>query len=162
MEMHEGPLNIYSLWGMVFLEGIRGVTTIFLMVVGAFRAMDPNFEEASRVCGASNRMTFFRIFIPMLMPALFAAGMYSFMTHLESLEIPIVIGFPAGIYVLPTYIYFAAQRFAPPPYRLSAALGATFLVVSLILVYWYRRLIGQGERYTTVTGKGYRPRIVSL
>lgn len=162
VELSEGPLNIYSLWGMVFLEGLRGVTTIFLMVVGAFRAMDPSLEEASRVAGASNRATFFRIFIPLLTPALFAAGMYSFMTHLESLEIPLVIGFPAGIYVFPTYIYFAAQRFAPPRYGLSAALGAIFLVVSILLVYWYRRLIGQGERFTTVTGKGYRPRIVSL
>jgi iron(III) transport system permease protein len=162
VEMSEGPLNIYSLWGMVFLEGLRGVTTIFLMVVGAFRAMDPSLEEASRVAGASNRATFFRIFIPLLTPALFAAGMYSFMTHLESLEIPLVIGFPAGIYVFPTYIYFTAQRFAPPRYGLSAALGAIFLVVSILLVYWYRRLIGRGERFTTVTGKGYRPRIVSL
>ncbi|MBI2988218.1 MAG: iron ABC transporter permease [Deltaproteobacteria bacterium] len=161
-ELSDGPLNIYSLWGMVFLEGLRGVTTIFLMVVGAFRAMDPSLEEASRVAGASNRATFFRIFIPLLTPALFAAGMYNFMTHLESLEIPLVIGFQAGIYVFPTYIYFTAQRFAPPRYGLSAALGAIFLVVSILLVYWYRRLIGQGERYTTVTGKGYRPRIVSL
>ena len=102
IEMSEGPLNIFSLWGMVFLEGIRGVTTIFLMVVGAFRAMDPNLEEASRVAGATDRTTFRRIFVPLLTPALFAAAIYSFMTSLESLEIPMIIGLPAGIHVLPT------------------------------------------------------------
>jgi iron(III) transport system permease protein len=162
IEMSEGPLNIYSLWGMVFLEGIRGVTTIFLIVVGAFRAMDPSLEEAARVSGASNRVTFFRVFLPMLTPALFAAAMYSFMTHLEALEIPIVIGFPAGIYVFPTYIYFAAQRFMPPQYGLSAALGATFLLVSVLLVYCYRRVVGRAGRFTTITGRGYRPRTISL
>lgn len=162
IEMSEGPLNIYSLWGMVFLEGIRGATTIFLIIVGSFRAMDPNLEEAARVSGASNRITFFRIFIPLLVPALFAAGMYSFMNNLEALEIPIIIGFPAGIYVFPTYIYFSTQRFMPPQYGLSAALGATFLVVSIILVYWYLRVAGQTDRFTTITGKGYRPRLVSL
>jgi iron(III) transport system permease protein len=162
VEMSEGPLNIYSLWGMVFLEGLRGVTTIFLIVVGAFRAMDPTLEEAAKVSGASNRTSFFRIFIPLLTPALFAAGMYSFMTNLEALEIPIVIGFPAGIYVFPTYIYFAAQRFMPPQYGLSAALGATFLVVSIALVVCYRRVVGQAGRFATITGKGYRPRLVSL
>ena len=162
IEISEGPLNIYSLWGMVFLEGIRGVTTIFLMIVGAFRAMDPNLEEAARVSGASNRIAFFRIFIPLLTPALFAAGMYSFMTHLESLEIPMIVGFPAGIYVFPTYIYFAAQRFTPPRYGLSAALAATFLIVSVLLVYCYHRVAGKRGRFATVTGKGYRPRVISL
>ena len=162
VEVTEGPFNIYSLWGMIFLEGIRGVTTIFLIVVGAFRAMDPSLEDAARISGASNRTSFFRIFIPLLTPTLFAAAMYSFMTHLEALEIPIIIGFPAGIYVFPTYIYFAAQRFMPPQYGLSAALGASFLLVSILLVYGYRRVVGQAGRFATITGKGYRPRLIAL
>ena len=49
-------------------------------------------EEASRVAGASDRTTFRRIFVPLLTPALFAAAIYSFMTSLESLEIPMIIG----------------------------------------------------------------------
>lgn len=162
IEMSEGPLNIFSLWGMVFLEGIRGVTTIFLMVVGAFRAMDPNLEEASRVAGASDRATFRRIFVPLLTPALFAAAIYSFMTSLESLEIPMIIGFPAGIHVFPTYIFFSVQRFVPPRYGLTAALGATYLVLSILLVIWYQRLVKDTSRFTTITGKGYRPRLIQL
>ncbi|MBI2988155.1 MAG: iron ABC transporter permease [Deltaproteobacteria bacterium] len=160
--MSEGPLNIFSLWGMVFLEGIRGVTTIFLMIAGAFRAMDPSMEEAARVSGASSRATFFRVSIPLLTPPLFAAGIYSFMSSLESLEIPMIIGFPAGIYVFPTYIFFSVQRFAPPRYGISAALGATYLVVSVILVYWYQRVARETNRFATITGKGYRPRLVHL
>jgi iron(III) transport system permease protein len=162
IEFTEGPLNIFSLWGMIFLEGIRGVTTIFLMIVGSFRAMDPSLEEAARTAGASNRTTFFRIFIPLLTPALFAAGIYSFMSSLESLEIPMIIGFPAGIYVFPTYIFFSVQRFAPPRYGLSAALGITYLLVSISLVLWYQRVAKETDRFATITGKGYRPRVVRL
>jgi iron(III) transport system permease protein len=162
LDVSEGPLNIYSLAGMIFLEGLRGVTTIFLVITGAFRAMDPSLEEAARVSGASNRTTFARVFLPVLMPALMAAAMYSFMGHMESLEIPIVIGFPAGIYVFPTYIYFTTMRFTPPQYGLSAALGVTFLVVSVALVYGYRRVTRQAGRFVTITGKGYRPRVIHL
>ncbi len=161
-EMRRGPLNIYSFSGMVFLEGLRGVTTTFLIMVGAFRAMDPSLEEASRISGASNRTTLFRVSLPLLTPALMAAGMYSFMTHLESLEIPIIIGLPAKIFVFPSYIFFTTQRFVPPQYGLSAALGATFLIISIALVIWYRRVIGRTGRFATITGKGYRPRILSL
>ncbi|HWP56994.1 MAG TPA: iron ABC transporter permease [Candidatus Acidoferrales bacterium] len=162
IEMAEGPLNIYSLWGMIFLEGIRGVTTIFLMIVGAFRAMDPSLEEAAKVSGASNARTFFRVFIPLLTPALLAAGIYSFMSSLESLEIPMIVGFPAGIYVFPTYIFFSVQRFAPPRYGLSAALGVVYLVVSVLLVMGYRRVARESNRFATITGKGYRPRVIRL
>ena len=54
MELSEGPINIYSLGGMIFLDGIRGVTTVFLLMVGAFRMMDPSLEEASWAAGAHN------------------------------------------------------------------------------------------------------------
>jgi iron(III) transport system permease protein len=147
---------------MVFVDGIRGVTTVFLIIVGAFRAMDPSLEEAAKVSGAAGYTTFFRILIPLLMPAILAAFMYSFMGSLESLEIPMVIGFPAGVYVLSTYIYYSAHRFAPPQYGRSAALGALFIIVCIVLVYLYRRATGHASRYATVTGKGYRPRVISL
>lgn len=160
--MRQGPFNVYSMWGMILLEGIRGVTTVFLIIVGAFRSMDPNLEEAARTSGASNRLTFFKIFLPLLMPAILAAFIYSFMATLESLEIPLVIGMPAEIYVFPSFIYFTTQRFSPPQYGISAALGSTFILVSILLVFWYRAIIGRTSKYTTVTGKGYRPRIISL
>ena len=46
--LDEGPLNIQSLWGIICLGWMRGVSTIFLMIVGAFRMMDPSLEEAAR------------------------------------------------------------------------------------------------------------------
>ena len=162
VEWSEGPLNLYSLWGMVFLEGLRGVTTIFLMVVGAFRAMDASLEEASSVAGASSWITFSRVTVPLLMPAILAAASYNFMTNLESLEIPIVIGVPAAIHVFPTYIYFTTQRFSPPEYGLAAALSVLLLLASILLVVWYRRTIAQASSFATVTGKGYRPRLLTL
>ena len=162
LDRSEGPLNLYSLWGMIFLEGLRGVTTIFLMVVGAFRAMDPSLEEASSVAGASNWTTFSRVTAPLLMPAILAAASYNFMTNLESLEIPIVIGVPAAIHVFPTYIYFTTQRFSPPEYGLAAALSVLLVLAGILLVVWYRRTTARASSFATVTGKGYRPRLFAL
>jgi iron(III) transport system permease protein len=58
IQVTQGPLNIYSLGGLIFLDGLRGVTTIFLMVVGAFRMMDPSLEEAARVSKRAPRPAF--------------------------------------------------------------------------------------------------------
>lgn len=162
LELVKGPFNVYTMWGMVLLEGLRGVTTTFLIMAGAFRAMDPSFEEAARTSGAGGPVVISRIFLPLLTPALLAAGTYSFMTHLESLEIPLVIGLPAKIFVFPSYIFFTSQIFSPPEFGLSAALGATFLVISILLVYFYRRVVSQEHKFATVTGRGYRPRVHRL
>ena len=158
-----GPFNIYGgMAYMIFLEGLRGVTTAFLIIVGGVRDMDPSLEEAARASGASNLTTQFRISLPLLTPIILAATIYSFMTHLESLEIPIIIGLPAKVFVFPSYIFFTTQRYTPPEYGLSSALSTVFLLLSILLVFWYRRVVGQSGRHATITGKGYRPRVIFL
>src|SRR5574341_2496628 len=86
VELTEGPINIYSLGGMIFLDGIRGVTTVFLIVVGAFRMMDPALEEASWAAGAKNWTTVRKVTLPVLLPAVLAAFLYSFTSSMESFE----------------------------------------------------------------------------
>ena len=56
---------------------------MFLLVVGAFRMMDPSLEEAARVSKAGAIATFFRVTLPALMPAILAATMYSFISLAE-------------------------------------------------------------------------------
>ena len=162
VELDSGPFDVYSLWGMILIEGLRGVATNFIIIVGAFRNMDPNFEDAARMAGASNAATVRRIFLPLMIPVLLSAGIYSFMTHLESLEIPLVIGFPSKVYVFSSYIYFTTQRMTPPQFGLSSALGASFLIISILLVIGYRRYTGSAGRFATVTGKAFRPSLHHL
>jgi iron(III) transport system permease protein len=69
---------------------------------------------------------------------------------------------PAAIHVFPTYIYFTTQRFTPPEYGLAAALSGLLIVVCLLLVFCYRRIVGHANRFATITGKGYRPRLIAL
>ncbi|MGH7845879.1 MAG: ABC transporter permease [Candidatus Binatia bacterium] len=162
IQLTHGPLNIYSLGGLIFLDGLRGVTTIFLMVVGSFRMMDPSLEEAARVSRASAVGTFFQVTLPVLLPAVLTAGMYEFVSSMESFEAPLAVGLPAGIFVLSTLIYFTVRLQAPVDYGLGSVFGVTYMVLLLFLLWGYRRAVRFGDRYTTVTGKGYRPKVISL
>lgn len=162
VELSEGPINIYSLGGMIFLDGMRGVTTVFLIVVGAFRMMDPALEEASFAAGAKNWTTVRRVTLPVLMPALLAAVLYEFASSMESFEAPLVVGLPGRVFVYSTMIYIST-RDAIPNYGLGAAFAGSYFVMALGLAYLYQRaILSQTERFTTVTGKGYRPRVIEL
>ena len=162
VSLNSGPFNIHTLWGLIFLDGIRGVTTVFLIIAGAFRRMDPSLEESAWASGGSGFLVMRRITLPLLMPAIFAAGMYSLMVSLDSFELPLIVGLPGRVFVFTTLIYFSAQGLFPPNYGLASAFGMTFLMCGLVLVGLNRLVIKDPERYSIVTGKGYRPRLVPL
>jgi iron(III) transport system permease protein len=162
MEVAEGPINIYSLGGMIFLDGIRGVTTVFLLVVGAFRMMDPSLEEASWAAGARNWTTLRRVTLPVLWPALLAAIIYEFSSSMESFEAPLVVGLPGNVYVYSTMIYISTRE-PLANYGLGATFAASYVLMAVAFAYFYQRaILLQSERFATVTGKGFRPRIMAL
>jgi iron(III) transport system permease protein len=132
------------------------------MVVGSFRMMDPSLEEAARVSRASPAATFFQVTLPVLLPAVLTAGMYEFVSSMESFEAPLAVGLPAGIFVLSTLIYFTVRLQAPVDYGLGSVFGVTYMILLLFMLWGYRRAVRYGERYTTVTGKGYRPKVIAL
>ena len=157
LRIEEGPLDIQSLWGLIYLGALRGVSTVFLMIVGLFRTMDPGLEESARISGARPTKVFGKITLPLLAPALFAAGTYSFVSHLDSFEAPLAVGLPAGIFVLATLIYFQAMLSVPGDYGLSAAYAVFFMAIMGVLAIFYVRMIKRSERFAVIRGKGFQP-----
>jgi iron(III) transport system permease protein len=153
----EGPLNIQSLGGLIYLGALRGVSTAFLMIVGLFRLMDPGLEESARISGAPPWIVFFKITLPLLAPALFAAATYSFVSHLDSFEAPLAVGLPAGIFVLATLIYFQAMLSVPGDYGLSAAYAVLFMALMALMAIFYTRMIRRSERFAVIRGRGFNP-----
>ena len=157
-----GPvLNVYSLTGMIFIESLLWSPFVFLMLAAAFRSMDPTLEEASAACGARVWQTLRRISLRLLLPAFFSVMLLIFIRTFESFEIPALVGLPGDIRVLTTSIYLDAQKL-PPRYGSAGAFSVLLMVVVAATLYFYFRLTRDGDRFHTVTGKGYRPTRVSL
>ena len=161
MRLETGPFNIFTLPGMIFVEGMSGSTTLFLLMVGAFRLMDPSMEEAAKISGARTFTTLRRVTLGLMLPAVLAAAMYAFLGNLDDFETPLLIGLQAGIYLLPTLIYFTA--YVSPSYGLATAYSSIFIIFTIVMVWiYYRVVIRHTERYASITGKGYRPRRLAL
>lgn len=160
----QGPLNIYTLWGMILVTSLSMVPSIYIMISGAFRRMDPALEDASQVFGVSGWRTFRLITLPLLLPALAAAAMYYFVIGLEVFEVAAILGVPKGIHVFSTLIFETVHpaRAGLPNYGMASSYGAVLLVIIVLLLYGHARLTGKQERFVTVTGRGYRPRLIHL
>ena len=157
-----GPFNIYSLAGMIFLEGMLDLPVTYLVISPAMYSFDTTLEEASRVCGASNLLTLRRITLPILKPAFLATFTLAIIRSLAAFAVPSMVGMPGRIHVLTTYVYRIISIGWAPDYGKAAAIGLIVLGVSIALIYVYRRLVSESSQYVTVTGKGYRPTVVEL
>jgi iron(III) transport system permease protein len=154
-------LNVYSLFGMIMIESLLWSPFVFLMLAAAFRSMDPSLEEASAACGARVWQTMRRISLRLMLPAFFSVMLLIFIRSFEAFEIPALVGLPGDIRVLTTSIYLDAQKL-PPRYGSAGAFAVLLMIVVAATLYIYFRLTREGDRYQTVTGKGYRPTLINL
>ncbi|MCS7173334.1 MAG: ABC transporter permease subunit [Armatimonadetes bacterium] len=158
-----GLLNAFSLPGMVLAQGLGLVPLTFILISGALRGLDLRLEEAAWVSGATVPGTLRRIVWPLLRPAIGAAGILSALIALESFEIPLLLGAPAGIRVYSSTLYFAVHSIsALPEYGKVAALAVPGLLLGFVALAGLRRWMGASERYTTIGGKGFQGGGVSL
>jgi len=157
-----GPvINVYSLLGMIFIESLLWSPFVFLMLAAAFRSMDPSLEEASAVCGARLWQTMRRVSLRLMLPAFFSVVLLIFIRSFESFEIPALVGLPGDIRVLTTSIYLDAQKL-PPQYGNAGAFSVLLMFIVAATLYLYFRITREGDRFHTVTGKGYRPTVIHL
>ncbi len=153
-------VNFYSLWGLVFVFGIYYAPYVYMFTSSALRNMDPSLEEAAEISGASAFTTLFTVTFPLIMPAIVSGMLLSFIVMLGIYGVPAVLGAPANLNVLTTYI-FKLTNWTPPLYNTAAAVAIILMVVTGLLVYLQQKVLS-GKSFTTVAGKAFRPRSLDL
>ncbi len=159
--LESAPFNVFSLGGMIWVHSVGQVPLAFLMMVAAFKSMDPALEESAMMSGANTSQTLRRITLRLLMPTSASVLLILFVRTLESFETPALIGIPARIYVYTSEIYLAFNEY-PPDYGRGAALAVGLLILSAAGVWLYTRSTREGKKFQTVTGKAFRPRQFDL
>jgi len=154
--------NIYTLPGMIFVEGLLDLPIAYLIIAPAMASFDPSLEEASRISGASGWRTLRRITLPVLKPALLASFTLVLVRSLAAFAVPTMIGMPGRVYVLSTHIYRLISTGYATDYGEAAAVGVIVLATSITFIFVYRKLTSETEKYVTVSGKGYRPAVIGL
>jgi iron(III) transport system permease protein len=161
LRLESSPFNIYSMGGMVWAEAIHLYPLVFLLMAASFRNMDTSLEEAALTAGSSTFTTLRRVTLPLMRPAMFGVMLVMFVRGIEAFEVPALIGVPAKISVFTTKIFLAIHQF-PSDFGLAGAYAVTLLVISGAGVLIYQKMTRKEERFATVTGKGYRPRVIDL
>ncbi len=154
--------DVYSVWGMIVIEGVGWTPLAFLLISSVFTSTDASFEEASTMSGATVRNTFRRITLPLAKPAVLAVAILIFIRTFESFEVPALVGVPGKFYVLTADIFTEVNRTMPPNYGVASAFALGLMLIVIGMLYFYGRATRRAEQFQTITGKGYRPRPLML
>ncbi len=160
--LQDSPINIYSLGGMIFVEGLLNLPIAYLVIAPAMGAFDVSLEESSRVSGAGTWTTLRRITLPILRPAILAAFTLCVVRALASYAVPRALGTPGRVDVLATYLYEMISTGFAPDYGQAAALGMSVLSASILLIVLYRALTAEGGRFVTISSRGFKPAVIDL
>ena len=158
---NQSIFNMYSYAGVIWHMVQYSIPFLYLMLINAFRAMDPSLEESSRTSGAGRWRTFWKITLALMLPAMTSAFLLSFLRGVESFESPVIFGTPVGIKVLTTQIFYLLNEQAVSDTLAGTSMACATVAILFLLVvlqWWLLR----GKSFQTVTGKGFTPQLVPL
>ncbi len=156
------PWNLYSVGGLILIAGLTHVPHVYLYTASGLKSLNPELEEAARTAGAGVWRVALTVSLPLVAPALVFSGVLVFFLGFELFGLPLVLGDPAGILVLTTYLYKLTNLLGTPSYHLMAVVAVAIIAVTLPLVYLQRHLLRYASRYVTVGGKGLSARPLPL
>ncbi|MBR6300030.1 MAG: iron ABC transporter permease [Clostridia bacterium] len=155
-----GPLNVYTLPGMIWVLTCFYYPYAFITISRAMEKMDPSLEEASRISGASPVKTLFTVTLPMMLPSLISGALLVFVSAASCYGIPSIIGSPGRVHTVTTRI---VEYVSLGQQGLNDATGmAVFLMVIAIIILFISDVVLAKRQYITVSGKSVRPAIVDL
>ena len=156
-----GPLNIYSLPGLIWVLTAFYYPYAFITISRAMEKMDPSLEEASRVTGASPLRTVLRVTLPLMTPSLIAGALLVFVSAASCYGIPSIIASgTSGLDTVTTRIKTVASR-SQAGMADATGLSVFLMAVALLILFLSDGVLAR-KQYTTVSGKSVQPVIVDL
>jgi len=154
-------VDIYSIPGMVLIEGLLWVPLVFLLTGTVFKRQNADLEDAARMSGGTVLDTVTKVSLPLAKPALLGLAIFIFIRNLEAFDVPVLVGMPGRVNLLTSDIYLSMTR-VPPDVGHASAFAVVMIVLVSILLYFYGKISANADRYASVTGKGFRPRRFDL
>lgn len=131
---------INTFWGVVFIQMINTLVVMTWIPAAGFDSVPRELEEAARDAGAGPLRTFWRVTLPIAMPALIVAGILAFLAAFDEAQGTLIVGAPR-ITTMPVLMYTLVTNYPEPA---SAVFSILLAVPSLILLLIARRFLLAG------------------
>ncbi len=160
LPFHHGPLNIFSMGGVIFVIALHVFAYTYLLTHSALQTLDAPLEESAQVLGANRWTITRRITLPLVAPAVTGGALLAGVVSLALFGPQSLLGSPAKVTFLPTRIFSLLGSY-PPRFADASALSFLLVVLTVIGLTVQRKYLEQ-RSYVTVSGRGVRTNVVPL
>jgi iron(III) transport system permease protein len=162
MGLIKAPINfIYGLHGLVFIQSLHMLPFIVLGLSAGFTNIDPSFEEAAEVEGASGFWRFLTVTLPLCTPSYLAGAVLVFLWPFTDWLTPLILGqvdfLPSVAYINIAYHFTDIHR---KYMGIVAVVVASIVCISLFLLarWWVEKRKYTGlSKGTTSEGRVIEP-----
>ena len=130
--------TIYGATGIVLVFSLKFYPFVYLLTASALESVNRSLEEAAENLGASPWSRFWRVTLPLVLPAVSAGALLAFVLSLADFGTPSIIG--RGFRVLSTQAYnlYTSEIGGNP--GLASTVSIVLIAVSLAFVWLQRRV----------------------
>lgn len=125
--------------GVVIIHMINSMMFMVWLPSSAFRSIHRQQEEAARDVGAGPIRTFFKVTMPMAMPGIAVATLYTFLGSMEEAQGTMLVGM-AKIQTMPVAMYGIVLDSSAV--QIGAVFALLLIIPSAILIFLMRKYIG--------------------
>ncbi|HDN79616.1 MAG TPA: iron ABC transporter permease [Chloroflexi bacterium] len=151
------PIEIYSLPGIAVVMSLHLYPLVFWATEGMLLRLDPVYEEEAALLGAGRGKIFFKVVLPMILPALLSSGLLVFMHSLSCFAVAAELGLPRRRYLLVTLVYSTLSHY---DVKGACALSAVLVALSGGASLLRRSLLGNAD--ASVRAETGRARVMEL
>ena len=155
-----GPVNIFSMGGVIFVIGMHVFPFTYFMTHSALRSIDASYEEAARLLGARRWGVLLKVNLPLVAPAITGGALLSAINSMALFGPQAFLGLPAQITFLPTRIYGVIGSY-PPRWAEASALSLLLVLLTVFGLILQRSYLDR-RSHITVGGRGLRLETVHL
>jgi len=127
-------LNLHITYGGLTIPGLAAPFGVFLMTQ-YFRAIPKELEEAAWLDGASHFKTFWRILLPLSLPAQATLGIFTFLSTWNDYWWPLISATDSDMYTLTVGVASSQMNFAQTNGLGFLMAQAVFASVPILIVY---------------------------
>ena len=142
---------LFSMPGMIAVMTLNIFPVVYFAVSRSMAASGSRLADVARIHGAGPWRAFFRVTLPLALPAMASSLLLAFTLTIEEYGVPGALGARSGVSLLTTGI---EQKLADWPVDMPGAAVLSLVLVSLALcAYCVQRAVLAGRNVETLTGK---------
>lgn len=128
-----------SFIGVVFIQMINTFMFMTWISAASFQNVPTSYEEASRDAGATRFQTFFKITLPLALPGIIVATIFSFLAALDEAQGTLIVGAPNFV-TMPVKMYSLVTDY---PGTVGSVFSVLLTTPSIVLLLLARRFLGE-------------------